>query len=68
MIESARAQNGARDAARPPGQAVARASDSHTGVEYHHTLTKIGGSGMSAVSKPSAPDMADASTPCDIQD
>eukprot|EP00965_Chrysotila_dentata_P127927 4230476-Pleurochrysis_carterae.AAC.1 len=68
MIESARAQNGARDAARSSGQAVARASDFHTGVEHHHTPPRVSGSGVSAGSGFSGQGMADASTPCDILD
>eukprot|EP00965_Chrysotila_dentata_P089948 2969192-Pleurochrysis_carterae.AAC.1 len=68
MTESAQAQIGARDSARSSGQALARVSDSHSGVEHYHTPPGISGSGMSAVSKPSGPDMADASTCCDISD
>eukprot|EP00965_Chrysotila_dentata_P123260 4073940-Pleurochrysis_carterae.AAC.3 len=60
--------NRARDAARPSGQAVARACDSHTGVEHHHTPPRASGSRVSAVSRSSGQDMADASTPSDPLD
>eukprot|EP00965_Chrysotila_dentata_P022572 747657-Pleurochrysis_carterae.AAC.1 len=57
MSESARRQNRARVAVRSSGQAVARISDYHTFVEHHHTLPKISGSGVSAVPKPSGPEL-----------
>eukprot|EP00965_Chrysotila_dentata_P249091 6208707-Pleurochrysis_carterae.AAC.1 len=65
MIRSVRAQNRASDTARFSGQAVARASDSNTGVEHYHTPPRASGSGVSAVFRSSGQDMADASTPSD---
>eukprot|EP00965_Chrysotila_dentata_P040475 1342757-Pleurochrysis_carterae.AAC.10 len=68
MLEKIQSQNRARDAARSSGQAVAGASDSHTGAGHHHTPQRDSGSGVSAVSRSSGQNMADASTPCDIPD
>eukprot|EP00965_Chrysotila_dentata_P200238 6179876-Pleurochrysis_carterae.AAC.1 len=68
MLDEIRALIRAREAPRSSGQAVARVSDPNTGVEHHHTPLRVSGSGVSAVSKPSGPDMADASTPRGIPD
>eukprot|EP00965_Chrysotila_dentata_P223039 6193353-Pleurochrysis_carterae.AAC.6 len=67
--QPAQAHNRASDAARSSGQAAARASDSHTGVDQHHpTPPKVSESGVSDVSMSSGQDIADASKPCDIPD
>eukprot|EP00965_Chrysotila_dentata_P216293 6189289-Pleurochrysis_carterae.AAC.4 len=63
-----RAQNRARDAARSSGQAVARASDSNTGVEHYRAPPRAIGNGVSGVSRYSGRDMVDASTPSEPLD
>eukprot|EP00965_Chrysotila_dentata_P139979 4627745-Pleurochrysis_carterae.AAC.1 len=62
MLDEIRALIRAREAARSSGQAATRFSDPHLGVENHHTPQWASGSGVSTVSKPSGPDMADIPT------
>eukprot|EP00965_Chrysotila_dentata_P090127 2974748-Pleurochrysis_carterae.AAC.1 len=62
MLDEIRTLVRAREAAKSFGQAVARFFDPNTGVEHHHTPPRASGSGVSAVPKPSGPDMVDAST------
>eukprot|EP00965_Chrysotila_dentata_P146182 4827442-Pleurochrysis_carterae.AAC.1 len=53
MLDEIRTLIRARKAARPSGRAVSRVSDSHLGVEHHHSPPRASGSGVLIVPKPS---------------